>query len=91
VGWQRYDVTGRTVSLSDSGMNPSDNSIEFPMGAGIGYRDPSGLVFDLRGTFRANTDQGLVLEPGANPNSASSNNYAPMHTWEASAAVGAEF
>ncbi len=91
MGWQRYDVTGRTVSLSDSGMRQSDNSIEFPMGAGLSYRDPSGLVIDARGTFRANVDQGLVLETGSNPQSIGSSNYAPMHTWEASAAIGYEF
>jgi len=57
----------------------------------LSIRDRIGFVVDLRGTFRANTDQGLVLEnPGAT-NTPSSNDYAPMHTWEASAAVGYEF
>jgi hypothetical protein len=55
------------------------------MGAGLSFRDRSGLTVDARGTFRANTDQGLVLEPG------STTSYVPMHTWEASAAVGYEF
>lgn len=85
IGWQRYDITGGTFSLSDTGMNSSDNSVVFPMGAGIGYRDPSGLVLDLRGTFRANTGYGLVLE------SVGSTSYAPMHSWEASGALGYEF
>ncbi len=89
IGWQRYDVTGRTVTLSDTGIRQSDNSIEFPMGLGISFRDPSGFIFDMRGTFRANVDEGLVLE--RNANNTSSNNYVPMHTWEASAAVGYEF
>jgi hypothetical protein len=91
MGWQRYDVTGRTVNLSDSGMRQSDNSIVFPMGAGLSYRHPSGFLVDARGTFRANVDQGLVLQPGNSPSSTNSSNYAPMHTWEASAAVGYEF
>lgn len=85
VGWQRYDVTGGTFNLSDTGMNSSDNSLVFPMGLGLAFRDRSGLVVDVHGTFRANTNQGLVLEK------ADSTNYAPMHTWEASAAIGYEF
>lgn len=85
IGWQRYNVTGGDFTLSDTGMNEKDDSVVFPMGAGIGYRDPSGLVVDLRGTFRANTNYDLVLE------SAGSNDYAPMHAWEASAAAGYEF
>ena len=85
IGWQRYDVTGGSFQLADTGMNPSDNSIVFPMGAGLAFRDSSGLVVDLRGTFRANTSYGLVLE------NMTSNSYAPMHSWEASGAVGYEF
>ncbi len=85
MGWQRYDVTGGTIRLSDSGMNETDNSIVFPMGVGIAYRDRSGLVLDLRGTFRSNIGYGLVLESGT------SATYVPMHTWEASAAAGYEF
>jgi len=85
IGWQRYDITGGNFSLSDSGMNESDNSVVFPMGAGIAFRDTSGLVLDLHGTFRANANPGLVLE------NAGSNNFAPMHSWEASAAIGYEF
>jgi len=88
VGWQRYDVTETNVTLSDSGMNDHDNLLEFPMGAGVQYR-MGGFVGDLRGTFRAMTDQNLVLKnPTASP---TSDDFAPMHTWEASAAVGYEF
>ncbi|HEX2687251.1 MAG TPA: hypothetical protein VHN14_11560 [Kofleriaceae bacterium] len=85
IGWQRYDVTGGTFKLSDTGINSSDNSMVFPMGAGVTYRDKTGIVVDVHGTFRANTNQGLVLER------AGSSNYAPMHTWEASGAIGYEF
>jgi hypothetical protein len=89
AGWQRYDVTQTSVSLSDSGMNSQDNLLEFPMGAGFAYR-VGGFVADLRGTFRATTDNNLVLRtpPTATP---SSDDFAPMHTWEASAALGYEF
>ncbi len=84
VGYQRYDITGN-LSLADSGMNESDNAIVFPLGAGLAYRDTSGLVIDVRGTFRPTTDNDLVLE---NMNSAT---YAPLHAWEASAGLGYEF
>jgi hypothetical protein len=88
VGWQRYDVTETNVTLSDSGMNDKDNLLEFPMGAGIQYR-MGGFVGDIRGTFRATTDQNLVLKNASvNP---TSGDFAEMHTWEASAAVGYEF
>jgi len=85
IGWQRYDVTGATFSRSDNGINDSDNSIVFPLGAGIAYRDASGFVADIHGVFRVNANAGLVIE-GTN-----SSNFAPLHTWEASAAAGYEF
>jgi hypothetical protein len=88
IGWQRYDVTEANVTLSDAGMNDKDNLLEFPMGVGMAYR-MSGFVFDVRGTFRAATEQNLVLEqPTASP---TSSDFAKMHTWEASAALGYEF
>lgn len=85
IGWQRYDVTGAAFTTSDSGMADSDNSVVYPMGLGVAYRHTSGIVADLRGTFRANTNSGLVLtDPG-------SKDFAPLHTWEASGAIGYEF
>jgi hypothetical protein len=87
VGWQRYDVTEANVSLSDAGMNDQDDLLEFPMGLGLAYR-MGGLVADLRGTFRATTDEDLVLE---NPTSPTSDDFARLHTWQASAAIGYEF
>ena len=85
VGYQRYDVRGANFTMADAGINDSDNSIVFPLGAGLSYRDPSGLVFDVRGTFRASADYGLVLDH------VGTSDYAPMHTWEASAAAGYKF
>lgn len=85
IGWQRYDISGDTFVLSDTGMNETDDSVVFPMGLGIAYRDFGNLVFDVHGTFRANTNQGLVLEE------IGGTDYAPMHQWEASAALGLEF
>jgi len=90
VGWQRYDVTQTNVSLSDSGMNDHDNLLEFPVGGGLAYR-MAGFVFDLRGTFRATTDQDLVLTRPVLASSPTSDDFAAMHTWEASAALGYEF
>jgi hypothetical protein len=85
MGWQRYDVTGAKFVMADAGINDSDNSVVFPMGAGLSYRDRGGLVVDVKGTFRANTQAGLVLE------TIDSTKFAPMHTWEASGAIGYEF
>ena len=91
AGWQRYDVTNTNVTLSDSGMNDTDNLVEFPMGGGLSFRS-SGFVADLRGTFRATTEQDLVLRSNVlPPASPTSDDFAPMHTWEASAAIGYEF
>lgn len=90
VGWQRYDVTETSVSLSDSGMNDHDNLLQFPVGGGFSYR-MNGFVGELRGTFRAATEQNLVLRTSTLPGSPTSEDFAPMHTWEASAAVGYEF
>ena len=61
----------------------------FPMGAGLAYR-VAGFVADVRGTFRAATDNELVVKNPAilfpTPN-----DFVNMHTWEASAAIGYEF
>jgi hypothetical protein len=86
IGWQRYDITGGTFRLSATGMRESDNSVVFPLGAGVQYRDMSGLVFDLHGAVRPNTEGKLVLD-----NLNTTSDFAEMHTWEASAAVGYEF
>jgi hypothetical protein len=88
AGWQRFDVTETDVTLATVGMNDKDNLLEFPMGAGVSYRR-DGFVADLRGTFRAAVNQDLVLTtPSLSP---TSDDFAPMHTWEASAAIGYEF
>lgn len=89
AGWSRYDVTQTHVSLSDGGMNEHDNLLVFPLGVGIAWRT-NGFVADVRGTFRAATDEDLVLKNSAVP-STSSNDFVPMHTWEAGAALGYEF
>jgi hypothetical protein len=86
MGWQHYDVTSANFTLSDAGIASSDDLLEFPMGAGVQYR-VAGFLADVRGTFRATTDNNLVLTaPGF-----ATSNFASMHTWEASAALGYEF
>lgn len=87
AGWQRYDVTQAKVTLLTSGMNDTDNLVEFPLGAGVSYRR-HGLVVDVRGTFRPTVEQNLVLTKRAL--SPTSSDFAPMHTWAASAAIGYE-
>lgn len=85
IGWQRYDITGADLTLSDSGMRESDDAVVFPLGAGVAYRDKSGLVLDLRGTFRPVASADLVLD------TIGSNKFASLHTWGASGAIGYEF
>jgi opacity protein-like surface antigen len=60
AGWTRYDVTQSNVTLADSGMNASDNLIEFPSGIGFAWR-AYGFTADVRGTYRYTMDQNLVL------------------------------
>jgi len=83
IGWQRYDVTNANFSMADFGFADKDNFAEFPMGAGIAYRDKSGLVLDVRGTFHAVPNPGLIRDPAGGA--------ADMHTWDAGANLGYEF
>jgi hypothetical protein len=84
VGYQRYDVQNVQFASADIGMRPSDNAVEFPMGVGASWRDPSGFSVDLRGTYRAVVDSNLVVND-------SGTGYANMSWWEASASFGYEF
>jgi hypothetical protein len=84
IGWQNFQVTNMQVASADTGLATHDNDVEFPMGAGLGYRDPTGFTVDVRGTFRAAPNSTLLFEP-------SNGNYASAHSWEASASLGYEF
>ena len=84
VGWQRYDVMNATFSTADTGVQASDNLAEYPMGAGVSYRDPTGWLVDLRGTYRATASSSLVLDPRTG-------GYGGLDSWEASGALGYEF
>jgi opacity protein-like surface antigen len=84
VGWQRYDITNMQVATADSGISKNENRAEFPVGAGASYRDLSGWMIDVRGTFRAVPDSNLVFDQ-------TRGTFAQAHWWEASAALGYEF
>ena len=85
LGWQRYDVNDPNFGQAATGLRGEDNLLIVPMGVGVSYRDLSGLIVDVRGTFRAAQDSGLLSLPeGTDGN-------AELHTWEASAAIGYEF
>ena len=83
AGWQRYNVRNANFSTADTGMKNKDDLVVYPVGAGISYRDPSGFVFDVRGTFRAAGSSTLLVDP--------SGNKADLHTWDASGQLGYEF
>lgn len=83
VGMQRYNITGADFSQADTGFKDKDNLAVFPMGVGIGYRDRSGFVADVRGTFRAAQSSTLLREP--------SGQTADLHTWDAGGNLGYEF
>lgn len=92
VGYQRYDVTGGNVSLSDSGMNSSDNLLSVPAGLGFVWRGNNGLVADVHGTYRFTWFQDLVLADGVRtPANNSSSNFVSLNSWGASASIGYEF
>jgi hypothetical protein len=86
IGWQRYDITGATFALSDSGIRDSDNLVDYPVGLGVSYRD-AGFIADVRGTYRFTSDNQLILAQPFAPGAG----YSKMDSWEASAAAGFEF
>ncbi len=90
-GWTRYQIRNLKAAFAPAGMRSVDDIGEVPMGAGLAYR-MNGLTVDLRGTFRATQDQTLIpKDASVDASSTVSSNFAPMHSWEASAAVGYEF
>lgn len=82
VGWQRYDVMNGDFERADSGFVDQDDLLVMPMGGGLAWRDNSGLVVDLKGTFRLAESSTLLID--------STGERADLHTWEASATVGYE-
>jgi hypothetical protein len=82
VGWQHYDLNNNTLTRADSGIGQTDDLAVVPMGAGIGWRDTSGLTADLRGTFRWAANSALIEDVNGHD--------ANLHTWEAAASIGYE-
>jgi len=87
VGYQRYDIVDDdgTFGVAATGVASGDNSIEFPVGGGFAFRDESGVVLELRGTFRVNSDADMVLE------SPLSRSFVSMSAWSTSASLGYEW
>jgi hypothetical protein len=82
VGWQNYEVSGQAVAMP--GLASSSNNIDFPMGVGMAFRDPSGWLVDVRGTFRAEPGSDLFYQ-------ANQGVHASTNQWAANAALGYEF
>ena len=83
AGWQNYELSGMTIGTVN-GIRTSDNTIEFPMGVGMSFRDDSGWLVDLRGTFRWEPDSKLIFEP-------TNGGFASAHQWAATGSLGYEF
>ena len=82
IGWQHYDLVDASFATADTGMSDGDDVLDVPAGAGLAYRHPSGLLVDVRGTFRVAAFSDLLIEPDGDD--------APLHSWQASAAIGYE-
>jgi hypothetical protein len=81
VAWKRYDVTNTDTNTSD--IASSDDIIEVPVGAGLGYR-VSGFVLDARAELRMATEEDLIQN---DPDTED----VRLHTWNAGAKLGYEF
>ncbi|MDB4953495.1 MAG: hypothetical protein JWO36_1064 [Myxococcales bacterium] len=83
VGWQRFSIDDRRFVFSSTSLNRRDDLLEVPLGGGLSYRF-AGFVAEARGTFRATTNEDLIINP-------ITGSAAKMHNWEGSLQVGAEF
>jgi len=78
VGWTRYELNNVKTNLSD--VNDQDDTVEIPLGVGLGMRS-SGFLVDVRGSYRPTFDNELV--PTDN-----SGDHAAMHSWQAALRLG---
>ncbi|MDQ3364012.1 MAG: porin family protein [Myxococcota bacterium] len=85
VAWRRYDLTRTNTNTSD--ISDLDNVLEIPVGAGLGFRF-SGLLVDLRGEYRAASNEDLMPSLAAD---IGGNQQAALHRWGANASLGYEF
>lgn len=88
IGWTRYNVDDQAFTLGTTGIRTQDDMMEVPAGAGVAFRW-DGLVADARGTFHATDGSELVL--AENSRNATTGQFAPMHSWDATLSVGYEF
>lgn len=88
IGATRYTLDESQFSLATTGVANHDDLMEIPLGAGVAYRW-AGLVADMRGTFRA--AEGSQLVQAENANRQPVTGFAPMHSWDATLAIGYEF
>jgi hypothetical protein len=88
LGWTRYNVDEPAFTLATTGIRTHDDMMEVPAGAGVAFRW-DGVVADLRGTFHATDGSQLVLDE--NSMRATTGQFAAMHSWDATLAVGYEF
>jgi hypothetical protein len=84
VGWMHYQLE-RTPSNTSS-IRESDDVLNVPFGAGIGFRIARGVLLDLRATGRAAFDDDLMDVPYAN-----TGKEARLHSWNAAGRLGVEF
>lgn len=82
IGWQHYGIRGATFDLMDAGMRSHDNLVDAPVGVGVAYHHHSGLLLDVRATYRATQYNHLVRDTPTT--------YAALNTWQLSAGIGYE-
>jgi hypothetical protein len=104
LGWRHYNVTNADTNTSS--IKDEDDVIEFPVGAGLGFR-AGGLALELRTTFRPAGDSDLMggrdrlddpgdLDPGdLNPDDiddpSQRDSKSTLHSWSATLGAGFEF
>jgi opacity protein-like surface antigen len=81
AGWKHYEI--ENTSTNTSSLQDSDNVIEFPLGAGLGYQY-NRFIADVRGTFRPAVDNELLRSEVVQDEN-------ELHTWRAAANIGFEF
>ncbi|HTM19589.1 MAG TPA: outer membrane beta-barrel protein [Kofleriaceae bacterium] len=99
MGWRHYNVTN--TSTRTSSVKDNDDVLEFPVGAGLGFR-AAGVALELRGTFRPASDSDLMggndnidipgdLNPDPINDPAARDSKSTLHNWSATLGAGFEF
>jgi outer membrane protein OmpA-like peptidoglycan-associated protein len=85
AGWTHYSVE-RNNNTTSSLNGTTDNVYTIPAGAGLSFRIGSGLLLDVRGTYRWAFDADLL-----NASYTGSGKSASLSNWNAAAHLGWEF